>query len=66
MDDLVLFVKVDHKNCMAVRDALDTFCSLLRQKVSHEKFRVFFSPNVAVDTRADLFEPPLLVNTWAS
>lgn len=61
--DLVLFVKADHKNCMAVRDALDTFCSLLRQKVSHEKFRVFFSPNVAVDTRVDLFE---ILGFWST
>ena len=65
-DNLVLFVKAGRKNCMAVKDALDTFCSLSGQKVSHEKSKVFFSPNVAVDTRADLFEPPLLVNTWAS
>lgn len=56
VEDLVLFAKVDRKNCMVVRDALDTFCSLLGQKVSHEKSRVFFSPNVAVDNRADLSE----------
>jgi len=27
-DDLVLFEKADRKNCMAVQDVLDTFCSL--------------------------------------
>ena len=41
---------------MAVKDALDTFCSLSGQKVSHEKSKVFFSPNVAMDTRANLCE----------
>ena len=33
-DDLVLFAKVDVKNCWVVRDVLDTFCELSGQKVS--------------------------------
>ena len=28
VDDLVLFAKADVKNCIVVRDALDTFCML--------------------------------------
>ena len=48
---------------MAVKDALDTFCSLSGQKVSHEKSRVYFSPNVAVDNRADLCE---LLRFWSA
>ena len=35
---------------------LDTFCSLSGQQVSHDKSRVFSSPNVAVENRADLCE----------
>ena len=46
-NDLVLFAKVDVKNCRAIRDVLDTFCDLSRQEVSVEKSRVFFSPNLA-------------------
>lgn len=50
-DDLILFAKADRKNCVAVRDALDTFCSLSGQKVSCEKSRVLFSPNVPREDR---------------
>lgn len=46
-DDLTLFAKADVKNCMAIRDVLDTFCIFSGQKVSAEKSRVFFSPNLA-------------------
>ena len=41
-DDLVPFVKADHKNCVAIKDALDTFCAFLSQKVSATKSQVFF------------------------
>ena len=41
-DDLVLFAKADHKNFVAIKDVLDTFCALSGQKVSVEKSRVFF------------------------
>ena len=54
VDDLVLFAKVDYKNCIVVRDALDTFCDLFGQKVSDEKSRVFFSPNISQHTRKEL------------
>ena len=46
-DDLILFAKVDVKNCMAIRDVLDTFCMFSSQKFSAKKSRVFFSPNLA-------------------
>lgn len=45
-NDLVLSPKADHKTCVPVRDALDSFCSLSGQKISNDKSRVFFSPNV--------------------
>ena len=54
VDDLVLFAKVARKNCLVVRDVLDSFCTLLGQKVSTAKSRVFFSPNVSTETKADL------------
>lgn len=52
-DDLVLFAKVDHINCSAIRDVLDDFCSVSSQSIS-EASRVFFSPNVDRDTRESL------------
>ena len=55
-DDLVLFAKYDRKNCLAVRDVIDSFCSLSGKKVSNAKSRVFFSPNVNPDARANLCE----------
>ena len=53
-DDLVFFAKDDRKNCLAIRDVLDSFC--LGQKVNNAKSRVLFSPNVNPDTRANLSE----------
>lgn len=50
-DDLVLFTKVDRKNCLAVCEVLDSFCSMSGEKVSNEKPRVFFSPNVSGQDR---------------
>ena len=55
-DDVILFVKADRKNCVAIRDALDSFCSLSGQKVCNAKSRAFFSPNVRAESRAELCE----------
>lgn len=55
-NDLVLFTKADRKYCLVVRDVPDSFCSLSSQKVSNAKSRVFFSPNVNTNTKADLCE----------
>ena len=52
----MLFAKADRKNCIAIKDVLDTFCSLLGQKISEEKSRVFFSPNVEQNVREELSE----------
>ena len=54
VDDLVLFAKADGKNCRAIRDVLDTFCNLFGWKVSVEKSRAFFSPNVGSNTKEEL------------
>lgn len=53
-DDLMLFARVDRKNCVAMREVLDSFCELSGQKVSQEKSQVYFSPNVLADGRIDL------------
>ena len=53
-DDLVLFAKADRKNCIAIKDAIETFCVLSGQKVSDEKSCVFFSLNVSRDAREEL------------
>ena len=45
-DDLMLFAKANAENCIAIREVLDTFCSLSRQTVSEAKSRVYFSPNI--------------------
>ena len=53
-DDLMLFAKADWKNCVAIKDVLESFCDLSRQKISGEKSQVFFFPNVDMDMRNDL------------
>lgn len=47
-DDLVLFATANQKNCLVVRDALESFCNLSGQKISNENSWVFFSPNVSL------------------
>lgn len=53
-DDLVFFGKADMKNCQSMKDALDVFCDLSREKVSLSKSRVYFSTNVPTEKRAEL------------
>ena len=53
-DDLVLFAKADHVNCFPIRDVLDSFCVQSGQSISESKSRVYFSPNIDVDTRESL------------
>ena len=45
-DDLILFAKVDEDSCEAISEVLDEFCEESGQKVSVEKSRIYFSPNV--------------------
>ena len=53
-DNLMLFAKADRKNCVAIKDVLDSFCEISGQKISGEKSHVFFSPNVDHNTRIEL------------
>ena len=55
-DDLILFAKADLKNCISVRETLDTFCELSGQKVSLNKSKVYFSPNTSPEMREELSE----------
>ena len=50
-DDLLLFAKANTQNCNAIKEVLEEFCGLSGQKVSQEKSKNFFSPNVPEDTR---------------
>lgn len=54
VDDLVLFAKADHINCSTIRDVLGDFCNQSSQSISDSKSRVYFSPNVDIDTRESL------------
>ncbi|XP_075665949.1 uncharacterized protein LOC142635725 [Castanea sativa] len=54
VDDLVLFAKVDMKNCISMLDALEGFYGISGQKISKVKSRVYFSPNVDGNKREEL------------
>ena len=45
-DDLPLFAKATQENWEAIPKVLEEFCSLTSQKISNEKSKVYFSPNV--------------------
>ena len=55
-NDLMLFAKADWKNFTAIKDVLDTICSLSGHKISEERSRVYFSPNVDQNSREKLSE----------
>ena len=46
VDDLMLFAKAGYKNCEAITEVLDKFCSLAGQRVSTTKSKILSSPNV--------------------
>ena len=52
-NDLILFAKANPKNCAAIREVLDLFCSKSGQFVNGAKSRVYFSPNVDRDSKED-------------
>lgn len=53
-DDLLLFAKATQENCEAISEVLKEFCSLMGQKISSTKSKVFFSPNVLEEDKAIL------------
>ena len=50
-DDLVLFATANVDNCSTINSVLQEFCFKFRMKVSVNKSRVFFSPNVEPDLK---------------
>ena len=46
MDDIILFCKVDSATCEAILEVLEKFCAEFGQKISLEKFCIYFSSNV--------------------
>lgn len=46
IDDLILFAKVNNKACEAISNVLQKFCFESRKKISVEKSKIYFSPNV--------------------
>ena len=55
-DDLILFAKVNKEICEAISDVLLTFCSESEHKVSSDKSRIYFSPNVALELKESVCE----------
>jgi len=55
MDDLILFAKVEEKACEAISEVLNRFCVESGQKVSLEKSRIYFSPNVQEENREEIY-----------
>ena len=53
-DDLILFAKVDEDSCETISKVLDEFCEESGQKVSVDKSRIYFSPNVQVELRREI------------
>lgn len=53
-DNLLLSAKTDEGNVEAVVEVLDVFCKLSGLKISKEKSKIFFSPNVTVEDKMDI------------
>ena len=53
-NDLMLFAKANRKNCVAIKEVLDSFCEFSGKNISNEKSRVYFSPNVDQDSQEGL------------
>ena len=53
-DDLLLFAKIDESNIEALVEVLDEFCKLTSLKISKEKSKIFFSPNVTTEEKGEI------------
>ena len=55
-DDLILFAKINEEACEVILEVLRIFCNESGQKVSLEKSRIYFSPNVEAEVRDEVCE----------
>lgn len=53
-NDLVRFAKAKQANCTTIQEVMDTFYRKSGQFVGESKSRVYFSPNVDIDSREDM------------
>ena len=54
VDDILLFGKVDSAACEAILEVLGKFCAESGQKISLEKSRIYFSPNVSESLKEEV------------
>ena len=52
-DNIILFSKVGNGACGAILEVLSKFCLESGQKVSLDKSRIYFSPNVKEEERTE-------------
>ena len=52
----ILFSKADTIGCEAISDVLEKFCRKSSQKISHDKSRIYFSPNVSDELKEEISE----------
>ena len=53
-DDIILFSKADKRGCEAISEVLEKFCRESSQKVSSDKSRIYFSPNVSDELKEEI------------
>ena len=53
-DDIILFSKADRRGCEAISEVLEKFCRESSQKVSSDKSRIYFSPNVSDELKEEI------------
>lgn len=49
-----MFAKTDERNIEAVMEVLDEFCKLSGPKISKEKSKIFFLPNVTAEDKLEI------------
>ena len=54
-DDLILFAKLEEQACEAISEVLNRFCKESGQKVSREKSKIYFSPNVQEGVKEEIY-----------
>lgn len=50
-DDIILMAKADLANCGTMSTTLDSFCTLLGQRINKAKSRIYFSKNCSQDLK---------------